>query len=613
MPVESNETIDEILNRFEESRDKGEILTAEQLTADHPELLQTIRRYIEALTWVPDTQTVDGDDSPRPLDTPPSKIGRYELEELLGVGGYGQVWKSHDPDLNRTVAIKLPRFKSTKADLKRSQFLAEAQRLAQLAMPGIVPVHDFGVDDGWCFFVGEYIEGKSLSDALGSEILTPQHAAELMTRVAQIVQKAHEQGVLHRDIKPSNILLKDNGDPVISDFGISTSMASTKSLARGTPVFMAPELEAVGSELDVRSDVYSLGVTLWCLVTGLVPTDSKSFRDASNISIPKWLQDVIQRATHHSPALRFQSARVFAERLESALAGHIASQRRGAVHRLVVTVVGLILGCVIGMLIPKFADITESPESSVSPGTHNPVLSYRFDHPEGPDLNQGDAAATCRIGLSGDTQITLPEDFDAPPPALGNGVRLNDGVGESSIRLDERWRLWGAEWSLSLWFRPQRSGNNDFIFYHGEQSGLGDARNPELNVYLDPGMRLRVLSYSSFRESSKQLDYSGDVVTKDRWHHLAITFRTNHGGLSVVEPGRLSVYLDGKQVLKENDAFLAATFRNSKAALIIGGVTRHSQAERNRHFKGVFACVQLFDRKLSENEVAKAWHQGNGR
>ncbi|MBP8059431.1 MAG: serine/threonine protein kinase, partial [Chloroflexi bacterium] len=209
--------------------------------------------------------------------TTPEKIGKYIVESELGHGGMAVVYLARDPNLGRLVAIKviLPD-KSTDAREYLNRFQNEAKVVATLNHPAIVPIHDYDLHEGQPYLVMQYMSGGSLADRLQQGPLSLTEAAQILERIAPALDKVHQKNYIHRDLKPSNILFDDEGRPYLADFGLVKSVsegstAMTKDgLAMGTQAYMSPE-QAMGQELDGRSDIYTLGVILFEMLTGQRP------------------------------------------------------------------------------------------------------------------------------------------------------------------------------------------------------------------------------------------------------------------------------------------------------------------------------------------------------
>ncbi len=210
--------------------------------------------------------------APPPL---PSRVGRYLVKRILGGGRFGTVYEAFDDLLHRTVAVKQPH-QGTLSNTETEMFAAEARHLAQLNHPGIVPVYDFGIaENGRCYVVTRWIDGITLAKALQQRQFFWQEAAQLMSRVADALHFAHCHQIVHRDLKPANILLDHGGQPYVADFGLALNESQQRggeSAAAGTPAYMSPEqIRGEVRYLDGRSDIWSLGVILYELLTGQRP------------------------------------------------------------------------------------------------------------------------------------------------------------------------------------------------------------------------------------------------------------------------------------------------------------------------------------------------------
>lgn len=223
-----------------------------------------------------DTFSLIEDDESTRGDGGPRRIGHFELLTRLGTGGFGSVWEARDTALDRLVALKLPR-KSQLSAREAEQFFREARTAAQLRHPHIVPVHEVGKEDGTIFIVTDLIRGVTLSDWLKEVRPSAGETATLCRTVAEALAYAHQQGVIHRDLKPSNVMLDENHQPHIMDFGLAKRelgeiTMTVDGTVLGTPAYMSPE-QAQGQLhwVDRRTDVYSLGVMLFQMLTGELP------------------------------------------------------------------------------------------------------------------------------------------------------------------------------------------------------------------------------------------------------------------------------------------------------------------------------------------------------
>src|SRR5215468_3496094 len=204
-------------------------------------------------------------------------LGDYELLEELGRGGQGVVFRARQKSLNRIVALKVIRLGQWASKVHLKRFRLEAEAAARLEHPGIVPIHEVGERDGSCYFSMKFVEGGQLDEIATREPMPIRRAAELIAKIARTVHYAHEHGILHRDIKPGNILLDQEGEAHLTDFGLARLVESESTVTRtkevlGTPSYMAPE-QAVGNNAAVSSatDVYGLGAVLYQLLTGQPP------------------------------------------------------------------------------------------------------------------------------------------------------------------------------------------------------------------------------------------------------------------------------------------------------------------------------------------------------
>ncbi|MCP4887000.1 MAG: SUMF1/EgtB/PvdO family nonheme iron enzyme [Planctomycetaceae bacterium] len=213
-------------------------------------------------------------DSSMPLE-PLERIGRYEIQKVLGRGGFGVVYLAYDEQLTRLVAIKVPHAELILQPEDAEAYLAEARTVANLDHPAIVPVHDVGsTEECPCYIVSKYIDGTDLATKLKTTRLKYRDAADLVATVAEAIHYAHKKGLVHRDIKPGNILIDRNGQPHVVDFGLALREENIGEGPKyaGTPSYMSPEqARGEGHRVDGRSDIFSLGVVLYQLLAGRRP------------------------------------------------------------------------------------------------------------------------------------------------------------------------------------------------------------------------------------------------------------------------------------------------------------------------------------------------------
>jgi serine/threonine protein kinase len=223
------------------------------------------------------TQLLEGDEKTLP------QLGRYQILKQLGQGAMGIVYLGRDPRLNRLTAIKTIRFSDEfddqRLEMIKEQFYREAEVVARLSHPNIVTIYDVGEDLDLSYLAMEYLEGESLEKYTRPEhLLTIQKTIDIVCQVCDALDYAHKNGIIHRDIKPANIMVLKSGVIKVMDFGIARATIGTKTrtgIIKGTPYYMSPE-QSKGEKLTGGSDIFSLGVVLYQLLTGKLPFDGEN-------------------------------------------------------------------------------------------------------------------------------------------------------------------------------------------------------------------------------------------------------------------------------------------------------------------------------------------------
>jgi eukaryotic-like serine/threonine-protein kinase len=260
-------------------------------------------------------------------------LGTYQLVERLGQGGMATVYRAYEPTLDRYVAIKiLPQFFARDRNFTQ-RFRREARAVAQLDHPNIVAIHNYGEEGGITYIAMRLVEGGTLKQVRG-QAYPPDRAIKLIQPIARALDYAHKRGIIHRDIKPANILIAEGDWPMLADFGLAKMAEASQKLTGtgvgvGTPMYMSPE-QGQGINVDHRTDIYSLGIMLYEMLTGDVPfradtpmgvvikhiTAPMPMPRSINPDIPEPLERIILKATAKSPDQRFQTANEMSEVLE---------------------------------------------------------------------------------------------------------------------------------------------------------------------------------------------------------------------------------------------------------------------------------------------------------
>jgi len=307
-------TVEQLLQRYVENHVvRGTRLSPEEMCGDRADLVGPLRELIERYHRVDETisKEIDRPGAPAPQhDTPAPEIAGFQIIELIGRGGMGEVYKVRDQQLDRVIAAKVLRRDSATARAY-GDFLGEARSMALFRDRRIVQIHEFRADAEPPVILMEHVEGFELDRMAPS--LDFRQRARIMLEVCEALQHAHDLGIQHRDLKPSNILLEANLSPKILDFGLSGGDPGRGHLV-GTPAYMAPEQLDPSRSIDARSDVYALGVIFYEVLCGQRPFGDARPRLPAEIdgNVPEPLQAVALKAMEADPDRRYASAREMA-------------------------------------------------------------------------------------------------------------------------------------------------------------------------------------------------------------------------------------------------------------------------------------------------------------
>jgi serine/threonine protein kinase len=344
-PYEADNTVDIVLKHFQEPvpslREFDEEIPSEvdelvkRCLAKGPE--ERFRTPVELMEAI--DKTLRGTEG----RTPPGMevalagqtLGQYRLVERIGRGGMATVYKAYQPSLDRYVAVKvLPTYLAHDPDFA-ARFRREARAIARLNHPHILPVHDFGQEGELSYIVMRYVEGGTLKKILGQP-LALDRTVDILAQIGDALDYAHQQGVIHRDVKPANVLMDQGRWAFLSDFGLAKIVAASVQLTKtgvglGTPAYMSPE-QAQGKPVDAQSDIYSLGIMLFEMLTGQVPFDADTplavlikhltaplpLPRKVNPDIPEPVERVILKAVAKAPEDRYRRVSEMVEALRRA-------------------------------------------------------------------------------------------------------------------------------------------------------------------------------------------------------------------------------------------------------------------------------------------------------
>ena len=318
------------------------------------------------------------------------QFGHYQIVAPLGEGGMAAVYKAYQPSMERYVAVKvLPRHMAASEEFV-SRFRREAKLLAQLQHPHILPVFDYGEADSYPYIVMPFVQSGTLAELLHKRPQTLSEIRRIMIQVGDALSYAHTRGMIHRDIKPSNVLIDERGNCLLTDFGLARmAEASTKITASGTimgtPAYMSPE-QGAGSTLDHRSDIYSLGIIFYEMVTGRVPYTAetpiavvfKHIQDPLpsarelNPNLPESVELVLLKALAKNPEDRYQKAEDFVQAIQKAIPEGLSADvivSQGSVPE-----VATVIAPTNSVSGPKIREL-QSPPSSKTAQSQEPIES----------------------------------------------------------------------------------------------------------------------------------------------------------------------------------------------------------------------------------------------
>ena len=267
---------------------------------------------------------------------PGTKLGQYEVQDFIGQGAMGRVYRAYHAQLERTGAVKVMQSIAPDSDTT-ARFRHEAQAIAQMRHANILNVFDFGDFEGTPYMIVEYVPGGSLAERLGKGRLETTTALKYLKGIASGLDYAHAKGVVHRDVKPANVLLEADDTPVIADFGLAkllqgSSLKSMTGVTTGTPAYMAPE-QVTGSKVGPAADRYSLATIAYEMLTGVIPFDGEGLMEilyaqvhreppppsTRDSRLPPRVDWVIMRGLAKDPAARWETCTAFVDALSSAL------------------------------------------------------------------------------------------------------------------------------------------------------------------------------------------------------------------------------------------------------------------------------------------------------
>ena len=480
-------------------------------------------------------------------------LERYHILEQLGEGGMATVYKAFDTRLERNVAIKviLPGKQHSEKFLKR--FEREAKALAGLSHPNIVGVIDYGEQDGMPYLVMEYIPGGTLKHKLTGNPMPWQEAAKLLIPIARALAYAHENKIIHRDVKPSNILITQSGEPMLSDFGIAKMLEVEETLdltgtgvGVGTPEYMSPE-QAQGKQVDARSDIYSLGVVFYEMVTGCKPYQADTpmavvWKLASEPlprpkqfakDLPDIIEGILLKALSKAPGDRYQSMDEMASILERVTA---RADVRSPMPKVPLFRKGILIAGLAGTVLLALLSIVFWLRIAGSiPGVVTPVS---------PSIANTNNSETDRTYLAA-------EDFE------DGQIQLYGFSVDSDL-----WRIVDDENGNKVYQVDNRNGDKYLGFTFGAEEWMDYSTEFRMKLLAEgPGIGLQVRSNTSTAYYVVDFDLESLYLAypdSGKWVRITTSYppiQTNvwHTVKVDLQGDRIQVYIDGSRWIDERD------------------------------------------------------------
>ncbi len=381
--------------------------------------------------------------------------GRYQIKEELGKGSMGVVYRAHDPQIDRLVALKVLRHDRVTSEAFVQRFLKEAKAIGRLSHPNIVTVYDVGRDHGTIYIAMEFLEGPPLNEVIQEKRLTLGEIVDLGVQMAEALDYAHQKGIVHRDIKPTNIIVTPDGQAKITDFGIariedpSAIQQTQAGEILGTPVYMSPE-QVMGRPVDGRSDLYSLGVILYELSTQKRPfrgdsiaaifraitQDTPAEPAITDSSISRELSGLVMKSLNKRPDERLQTGKAMAEALKACLVEREPRPK----HRGLFVFIAFIVVSMVGGLAYYYMVAKGKPEQPVESALE---FSSRGESPSGVQVARPGVLKVESVPTG--AQVFLDGSFQGKTP-----LTLELPLGKYEVRLSlPDYYEWEAQLQLS--------------------------------------------------------------------------------------------------------------------------------------------------------------------